>query len=44
MALVTVNKKLAVLVSNGFVKIGAGNRIIRAELAPMEKNDANESC
>lgn len=43
MALVTVNKKLAVLVSNGFVRIGAGNRIIRAELAPTEKNDTNES-
>ena len=30
MALVTVNKKLAVLVSNGQVKLGAGKRIIGA--------------
>jgi hypothetical protein len=36
MALVTVNKKLAVLVSNGQVKLGAGNRIIRAGASVAE--------
>lgn len=35
MALVTVNKKLAVLVSSGLVRIGAGSRIIGASSAPL---------
>lgn len=39
MALVTVNKKLAVLVSSGQVKLGAGNRIIYAGASPKETDD-----
>jgi hypothetical protein len=39
MALVTVNKKLAVLASNGKIKLGAGKRIIHAGAFPKETND-----
>lgn len=43
MALVTVNKKYAVLADRGLIRLGSGRRIIWAGLAPMEKNDTNES-